>query len=77
MSKRNNNRKRVYRKGGERQIRVRGIRRDPPDTHRLARALLARAREMAAAQAEVDAAAQATTATQAADEREEARHDAN
>ena len=36
---------------GERRIRVRGIRRDPPDLRRLARALI----ELAQAQAEADA----------------------
>ena len=38
---------------GDRQIRVRGIRRDPPDIKKLSRALIALA--MAQAQAEADA----------------------
>ncbi len=40
---------------GERHIRARGIRQDPPDLRRLARALI----ELAEAQAEADAEAQA------------------
>ena len=39
---------------GERRIRVRGIRKDPPDLRRLARALIA----LAEAQAEADAQAE-------------------
>jgi hypothetical protein len=38
---------------GDRQIRVRGVRRDPPDIRKLSRALIALA--MAQAQAEADA----------------------
>ncbi len=43
-------------KQGERQIRVRGVRRDPPDLKKLSRALIALA--MAQAQAEADAQAE-------------------
>ncbi len=43
---------------GERRIRARGIRQDPPDLRRVARTLIA----LAEAQAEADAQAQAVTA---------------
>jgi hypothetical protein len=39
---------------GERRIRARGIRHDPPDLRRLARALIALAQAQAEAQAEAD-----------------------
>lgn len=44
---------------GERHIRARGIKQDPPDLRRLARALI----ELAEAQAEADAEAQAPRPT--------------
>ena len=48
-------------KGKERRLRVRAIRRNPPDLKKLSRALI----ELAQAQAEADAAAQSTGTTQA------------
>ena len=45
---------------GERHIRARGIRQDPPDLRRLARALIA----LAQAQAEAEAEAEAQTASE-------------
>ena len=50
--------KRKYRKNANRRIWVQGERHDPPDTHRLSRALLDLAAEMAAAKVEADAQAQ-------------------
>lgn len=45
---------------GERRIRVRGVRRDPPDLKKLSRALIA----LAMAQAEADALAEHTAGKQ-------------
>jgi hypothetical protein len=49
------NRKPAHRRPGGRNIRVRGVRRERPDTRKLARALIG----LAMAQAEADARAQA------------------
>lgn len=56
-------------KGGERRIRVRGIRRDPPDLRKLASALI----DLAQAQAEADAAAQHARSEAAAKRSEKKR----
>jgi hypothetical protein len=47
--------KRKYRRNSDRVIRVHGLRHDPPEPKRLAKALLALAAELATAQAEADA----------------------
>jgi hypothetical protein len=52
-------------KNSERRIRVRGVRRDPPDLKKLSRALIALA--MAQAQAEADAQAEHQTKTNEGD----------
>lgn len=47
--------KRKYRRNSDRVLRIHGVRHDPPEPKRLAKALLALATELAVAQAEADA----------------------
>jgi hypothetical protein len=61
--------KRSYRRKDGRQVTVRGERLDPPDTARLARALLAAQRELAKAQTEVEAQTQKHAQTPAQGEK--------
>lgn len=61
--------KRSYRRKDGRQVTVRGERLDPPDTARLARALLAAQRELTKAQTEADAQAQTHIQTPARGEK--------
>lgn len=71
----NHRTRRPYRKRVERRIRVKGERRDPPDTMRLSKALLAHAKELAAAQTEAEAQAEAVHAAERSWEHKEVGHE--